>query len=480
MVTSGSAGGWASLLSALGQAPGVSIPQACGGGHTEIAAAYRFFDNPAATPQNILAAHVQQSLLRMGTQASVLLVQDTTEMDMSQPRRRIAGAGPLDGSPRQGALVHLMHAFSTQGTPLGSVWHKIWARAPYLRQWRLQRSGAAAPEEKASRLKPRKACVGSKGCVPPRRPAAAQPQVRMICVADSEADIYEYLGQLPCPEAGADAPGGAHWIVRACQDRAVLGESGAAVGRLWEACRQAPVLWSKTLAVRGRQQSPYACDKRARRQPRLDRDITVAVRAVEQIKLRAPFRKARQLEEVSLNAVLVSEVNPPQGEVAVEWLLLSSLPVQNARQVQQVVEAYSKRFMIEVFFRVLKSGCRIQERRFESAARHLSHLAVALIIAWRVLWLNQLGQHQPQMQATQAFSDYEWKAAWAVVKRGHPLPQKPPNMEQMIQLVAQLGGWIQRSGKSASPPGVQTLWQGLQRLHDLATALANLPTMTCV
>jgi hypothetical protein len=117
------------LLTKLGQSPGMSIPQACNGRHAEIAAADRFFDNPAANPENMLGAHLQQSLIRMAEQSTVLLVQDTTEMDMSQPQRRIQGAGPLDDSPRQGAFVHLMHAFTLEGTPLGSVWHKLLVRA---------------------------------------------------------------------------------------------------------------------------------------------------------------------------------------------------------------------------------------------------------------------------------------------------------------------------------------------------------------
>jgi hypothetical protein len=293
--------------------------------------------------------------------------------------------------------------------------------------------------------------------------------VRMICVADSEADIYEYLNHLPRTTPAQEGQGTAHWIVRACQDRVLLKPEDEASGTLWEACQAAPVLWSKNLHVRGRQ-SKFACDKRARRQPRLDRDVLVQARAVEGIQLRPPYRKGQRPESVRLNAVLVSEVSPPEGEVAVQWLLLTSLSVQSAQQVQEVVQAYSKRFMIEVFFRVLKSGCRIEEKRFESAERHLNHLAVALIIAWRVLWLSQLAQHQPQMDGAEIFTPSEWQSAWAVIKRGQPLPAHAPSIGEMIKLVGKLGGWIERGGKSASPPGVQTLWQGLKRLHDLSTA----------
>ncbi|MDB6075192.1 MAG: hypothetical protein JWO89_2832 [Verrucomicrobiaceae bacterium] len=96
----------------------------------------------------------------------------------------------------------------------------------------------------------------------------------------------------------------------------------------------------------------------------------------------------------------------------VEWLLLSSLPVDSVEAVREIVEAYRKRFLIEVFFRVLKSGCRIEERRFESCHRHLSALAVALIIAWRVHSLSQIAQHEPEASARSHFEPAEWQAAW--------------------------------------------------------------------
>jgi hypothetical protein len=457
------------LLTALGQAPSASIPEACNGAHAEIAAAYRFFDNPATTPQCILASHMDQSLERMERHKSVLLVQDTTEVDMSQPQRRIRGAGPLDDSLRQGALLHLMHAFSPEGTPLGTVWHKI-----IVREGRPAPDAAPARKSRSQRqsipIEQKESVRWIEGLAASNALAQERPHLHLICVADSEADIYEYLGHVPPCTQEEGGPGAAHWIVRACQDRALLDHAeGSPPLTIWDACEQAPVLWQKALQVRGRKVK-VACDKRARRQARLDRDIIVTARAVEQATLRAPYRKGRRLQAVKVNAVLVREVDPPEGEAAVEWLLLTSLPVRSAEQVRQVVEAYSQRFMIEVFFRVLKSGCRIEERRFENADRHLSHLAVALIIAWRVLWLSQIGQHQPEMDGASVFTASEWQSAWAVIKRGQPLPSQAPSVGEMIKIVGKLGGWIERGAKSASPPGVQTLWQGLQRLHDLSTA----------
>ena len=92
------------LLSSLGDCPHLSIPAACRG-HTEIQAAYRFFDNEKVTFDKVLAPHCQRTLQRMGEHKVVLLVQDTSEIDLSRPQQQVNGAGDLDGV-RRGVFLH--------------------------------------------------------------------------------------------------------------------------------------------------------------------------------------------------------------------------------------------------------------------------------------------------------------------------------------------------------------------------------------
>ena len=107
------------VLSALAERPTASIPAACGG-HSEMVAAYRFFDNHKVTYERILAPHVERTLERMAAQPVVLLVQDTTELDFTRPEQQMIGAGSLDGSARCGAFLHPLVAFTRDGTPLGT------------------------------------------------------------------------------------------------------------------------------------------------------------------------------------------------------------------------------------------------------------------------------------------------------------------------------------------------------------------------
>ena len=114
------------LLSALGSRPHLSIPAACGG-RAEMAAAYRFFDNDKVTFDKVLQPHITRTLQRLAEQPTVLLVQDSSEMDLTRPQQEVAGVGELDGS-RRGFLLHEMQAFTPDGTPLGTVWAEIFNR----------------------------------------------------------------------------------------------------------------------------------------------------------------------------------------------------------------------------------------------------------------------------------------------------------------------------------------------------------------
>jgi hypothetical protein len=279
-------------------------------------------------------------------------------------------------------------------------------------------------------------------------------------VADSESDIYDVLAE------GMEGPRAADWIIRSCQDRALVDDREDRDVRdyLREGLLAAPVLERRTITVRGRT-AKVAREDRGRRQPRTSREAVVAVRAVT-VTLRAPERPAGQLAEVTVNAVLVTEADPPEGDAPVEWLLLTSLPIDTVDQVRMITQYYSTRWMVELFFRVLKSGCRVEDRRFEDLERLLPCLAVYLIVAWRVLFLCRLGRSGPEMSCEAVFEPAEWKAVYVVVRR-EPPPKVAPKLQEMIRLVAQLGGYVNR--KREDEPGPQTLWLGLQRLHDIAT-----------
>jgi hypothetical protein len=459
------------VLSQLAARPTASIPAACGG-RAEMVAAYRFCENENTSFDSVLQSHVDATRERMAAQPVALLVQDTSEIDVTRPEQPVAGAGPLDGDSRRGALLHLMHAFTPDGTPLGTVFGTAWMREEELICASLSRAERAAIpiEEKESH---RWIVTLQKA----REEAQRCPTTQLICVADSEADIYEVLVE------GTREPRGGDWIVRACQDRALFCKNGENSGEkhVREYVLEQPVLFNKTIQVRGRK-AKIACETRGRRQPRQSRTAEVAVRAAR-LTLRPPWRPDRKLPPVTVSVVVISEVNPPPGDEPVEWLLLTSLPIDSVEQVRQIIQYYCVRWMIEIFFRVLKSGCRAEERLFEYMDRLLTCLAVYVIVAWRTLYVCRLGRSCPEMNCEAVFEPAEWKSVWKVVHREDP-PLQPPSLGVFVRLVAQLGGYVNR--KRADPPGPQTIWIGLQRVHDFATCWqlfgpdAQIGTLTCV
>lgn len=123
-------------------------------------------------------------------------------------------------------------------------------------------------------------------------------------------------------------------------------------------------------------------------------------------------------------------------------------------------------WFIEILFRTLKSGCRIEQRRFEDVDRLLPCLALYLIAAWRTLFVCRLGRDCPDLDCEAIFEPSEWKAVWVAVHREKP-PKKAPKLSVMVHLIASLGGYVERP---QSEPGAQTVWIGLQRMYDLAWA----------
>lgn len=279
-----------------------------------------------------------------------------------------------------------------------------------------------------------------------------------MCVADSEADIYELLA-----EATAE-PQDPEWIMRACQNRALRGAQTAstdadnAARHVREALLKQPVLFTRTITVRGRTPK-VACETRGRRQPRTTREAEVSVRAAR-VTLRAPWRSDRKLPDVTVNAVLVREVDAPEGDEPVEWLLLTSLPIDDVEQVRRVIEYYCVRWMVEVFFRVLKGGCRIEERRFEHVDRLLACLAVYLAVSWRTLYVCRLGRECPDLNCEAVFEPAEWKSVYHVVHC-----RRPPLHATATGRHGADGGAV---GRLREPPA--------QRPAGAANGLAGTPT----
>lgn len=423
------------VLAKLGAQPGASIPTACGG-WDETRAAYRLFDHEQVTAQQVLEPHYQCSEERIRQQPRVLCIQDTTELDYTG-KSDIEGLGPLNYETRRGLYLHPTVAVTPERVCLGVLDAWCWAREP-----------GSLGEAKGSRpIEEKESIRWLEGYQRVCELQERTPETQLIYVGDREADIYELFAEYH--QAQHSPAACAEWLIRAEHDRKLVDGR-----KLWAAVAAAPA------------RARIEFDMPATEQ-RKARHIVQTLR-VARLTLKAPYRPGTKLPPVEVSAILAHEDNPPAGEEPIRWLLLTSLPVDSAAQAVEILQWYLCRWQIEIFFRILKSGCHIEDLQLEKLERLEPALAFYLIIAWRVLYLTMLGRTCPELPCNVVFADDEWQAVYIVAKR-QPPPDMPPTLDEMVRMVAGFGGFLNRKGDGF--PGPQTLWIGLQRCRDFVLAM---------
>jgi hypothetical protein len=185
------------------------------------------------------------------------------------------------------------------------------------------------------------------------------------------------------------------------------------------------------------------------------------------VEVKPPHARKAHLPSITHNVVLAEEVGGPGDGTDVCWLLLTTLPIETTDDVLRILDYYVARWVVEIYFRTLKTGCQVEEIRLETNRRLQNCLAFYHIIAWRVLYLTYLNRASPQLPCTAVFHEAEWKSVWRVVRRT-PLPKTPPVLSEFMKLLTQLGGYNNRA--TEAPPGPQPVWIGLRRMLDFARA----------
>ena len=430
------------VLEALWADPQASI-NAASQGWAETRGAYRFFDNDKVRPELILQPHQQATLRRIAEQQVVLIAQDTTELDYST--HAPLGAGPLTSKNRLGFLDHSQVAFTPQGLCLGVVDVKVWARS--------EEGFGESKQRQHDPLESKETFRWLEGYRRACEVARQVPGTQIISVADREGDIYELFVEA---ESQAQAGPAADYVIRAGKNRSLpqqTADDDACYEKLRQAIEAAPRLAVRELEL-------PATPNRAARTARLE------IRA-QRVTLKPPYRKHTTLPEMQVNVVLVKEIDAPADAEPVEWLLITSLPIDTLEQVLQVVDYYRARWPIEIFFRVFKSGCQVEKIQLETSERLLKCLMVYKIIAWRVMYLTMLGRHCPNLPCDVLFTADEWMSVWKIT-RDEPIPESPPDLATFLLLLGELGGHNGRHRDG--PPGPQALWIGIRRMTDFALA----------
>lgn len=422
------------LAAQRGAQPHASIAQS-GGSAADTKAAYRFYENTHIKPAAILDGHRQATAARVRPYRVVLAPQDTTELNYStHPTTR--GLGVLNDLSQHGLLMHSTLLVTPARECLGLAQVQWWARdASELGKRHSRRARPIEDKESYKWLSSLQALAELQATVP---------NTQLISVADREADIYDLFLE-------ADHLAQA-LLVRAAWNRRVVHPERY----LWQTLEIQAVAGSVTLQLPRRDDQPA-------------REATLSIRYAP-ITVRPPAHRAREhLPPLMLWAVLAQETQPPNASSEpLEWLLLTTVPISNFDSAAELLQWYTCRWLIEVYHKILKSGCRVEARQFADDVTLQRYLALDCVVAWRVLFLTMQGRVTPDLPCDALFAAHEWQALYCFTQRVSVPPDTVPTLHDAVGWIAQLGGFLDRSGDGE--PGVMVIWRGLQRLHDIATA----------
>lgn len=448
------------LFDKLGNSPNLSIPASCGGWH-ETKAAYRFFGHERVTTESILNPHIESTLARMRQHSVVLLLQDTTTLNFTGQKER-EDIGPINHEKHLGLLLHPILAVTPERLCLGVLDTCHWSREKIRHRTAREKSR----DNHKIPLEEKESYRWVKAYRKANEVALQVPDTMVITVADREADIYDLYHEAQHAYLSQESTA-AYWLVRSSSNRKILNSNGRPDNeKLIEKTKSTSPLCSITFEI-------------PTKEKQIGRLVTQNLYATE-LTLCPPDRKRKISTKygdktVAVTVVIATEVNPPEGQEPLEWVLLTNVKIDDATGAHNILKWYLCRWQIEVYFRILKSGCRIEKLQLTEKHRFDPCLVLYMIIAWRILYLTVLSRECPEVSCELIFSTEEWKIAHIILKK-EPPPKEPPPLKVMIKMIASMGGYLNR--KNDLEPGPTTLWIGLQRLKDFLLAQQTLKEIT--
>ncbi len=319
--------------------------------------------------------------------------------------------------------LHPTYAVSLEREPLGVLDAWMWARA--------------SKEDAENRSGIKESIRWIEGYSRLAELSAELPETRLVYMADRESDMLELI----CKASELGNP--VDWLIRSCHNRVL--PDGA---RLWEAVGAQAAVGELHFMM------PSRHGQKAR-----------AVR--QQVRMKRVALDDRRGSPLEVTCVIAQEVDVPSGCKPVEWRLLTNRVVPDFDAAVELIDWYRARWEIEMFFHVLKNGCRVEALQLGAIEKLERALAVYMVVAWRIARLMRLGRTCPDLEAELLFEPEEWQAAYLLMKK--TVPKEAPRLNEVVRLIAMLGGFLGRKGDGE--PGVKTIWQGLQQVTTFVQGL---------
>lgn len=431
------------LCVAMSKFPGGSIPE-CTSNWGETKAFYRLLDCERLTDEVVLEAHRQSTLRRADESGEEVLLslQDTTTLNFTN-RHALEGRGQI-GSTEKMSGLHLHNTLllgAKSHRVFGLLGAKIYARDGGKRKRQAPGTRNREPLSQKESQRWVESFELTRECLDELNEGT-----RIISVGDREADIYELLA-----EAQEHRSQGIGLLIRAQHNRKLC-ESDQ---RLWDRLGSSPKQGLITVTIprsRGLQQ----------------RNVELEVR-YSQVELEVPAHKKKYLglsQPVAMHAIELRSVDEKEE---IRWRLVTTEDVDTLDDAQKMALWYSKRWQVEVLHRILKTGCKVENRQMRTMEKLRPMIALDLVIACYLMGMIGDARSTPEASATSWLEEDEIAAIKAYRKGiGKPLEKSEMNMEQAVRVIASLGGHLGR--KNDSPPGAQVLWRGIKKLRTITEA----------
>jgi hypothetical protein len=259
---------------------------------------------------------------------------------------------------------------------------------------------------------------------------------RCIHIGDRESDIYELfcLSQLL----------GTHFLVRTCVDR-LAGDGDHTIA---DEMDETGVKGLHRIEVQDKNGNP--------------------IQAVLEIKYRRirvlpPIGKQKRYPGLVLTVIHAQERGRRRNKI--DWKLITDLPVRSRQDAIEKLEWYALRWKIEVFHKILKSGCRAEESKLRTAERLVKLISVFCILSWRIFWMTMINRSAPEASPTLALTKMEMRVLDKFVREKDAKQPRPKALSHYLAKIARLGGYLARANDP--PPGNMVIWRGMSRLTDL-------------
>ncbi len=438
-----------------GKASG-SINQSCGT-WKETKGAYRLLSNKRLDVKEIYCSHYKETGKRVEGHKFVFSIQDTTYLDFDT-HIKTQGLGSISKAytkHKKGLILHSTLIVSMEGLPLGLTSQQCWARATReeTSKEKSRRRYITSPQYKES-YKWRTALKETMSIIPE--------ETQIITLGDRESDIFEFLWDAQVL--------GTLFVIRNRQNRRFICSKNGKTK-----------LQTNLSKVATKQEVIFEVPKRScqkARQANIEIKYMFGCIPIRSASLYGSKDIGHKIsDKIAIYVINAKEINPPEGVEAIDWTLLTNIPVTSFEEAIERINWYKLRWRIEEYFKVLKSGCKIENSRLSTRERLERLIAIKSIIAFKILYLSKVALSHPEETCIKILTSQEWKALYMREHQTVLLPEEPPNIKQAVIWLGKLGGFLNR--RNDKLPGTLTLWRGYENLQQSMKMLSICSPQNC-